>query len=124
MNPMTPIQDSCESTGKSQSKSIQDFKASRIVVGAFEKDSERFLVEKARLCCAQEHSTSTLVSTRPTRLTVAQMIVAVCRLRVGQLKDVTCSYYLGKILGFMCTCTKHLDRQTDEDQTQAVHLGS
>ena len=37
------------------SKIMRDFQASRIVVGAVKKDSERFLVEKARACCAQEH---------------------------------------------------------------------
>ena len=56
----------------------------------------RFEVEKARVCCAQENSTPTLVSTKPTRLTVEERIVAVCRSCVRQLKesDVTWSYYL------------------------------
>ena len=36
-----------------------------------------------------------LASTRLASLTVEQTIVAVCRLCMGQLKDVTWSYYLG-----------------------------
>ena len=52
-------------------------------------------MEKARVCCA---STQTLVSTRPTRLTVcavAQSIVAVCRSCVGKTQVVAWFYYLG-----------------------------
>ena len=39
----------------------------------------QFGIEKARVCCAQEHSTQTLMSTRPTRLrlTVEQNLIVV-----------------------------------------------
>ena len=74
----------------------------RQVSGARDRALARFEVEKARVCCAQEHNTPALVSTRPTRLTVEQIIVAVCK-TIGRCNVVL----LPRILGFIIIMYMH-----------------
>jgi len=83
----------------------------RQVTRARDKDLAKFEMEKARVCCVQEHSTQALASTRLASLTVEQTIVAVCRLCMGQLKDDTCSYYLGYWALFVDAKNFKTDRQ-------------
>ena len=81
------------------------------VTRARDRALAKFEMEKARVCCAQEHSTQALASTRLAGLTVEQTIVAVCRLCMGQLKDDTWSYYLGYWALFVDTMNFKTDRQ-------------
>ena len=115
----------CELAGNREAQEqetlVADILDSSIMVRGARDRVAQFDIEKARVCCAQEHITQTLMSTRPTRLTVEQIVVAVCRLCVRQLKGDTWSYDLGywALVAYAEQITT--DRHPDETATQTDH---